>query len=190
MSRGAGAGVLVLVLLVHAALALTSLTTHSATYDEGVNVASGYTYIAKADFRLVPVHPPLVKVLCAWPLTLAGARADFSDPSWRLAEPWSFAHRFFYRWNDARRLLSLARLPVVVVTLLLIWAVFLWTRRLAGDASAACAALLCALHPDVVAHGQLATNDLPVAAAFFGAIAAFEWLTERSSPVSWLAQPA
>ena len=41
------------------------------------------------------------------------------------------------------------------------------------------ALLLCVLNPDVLAHGHLATNDLPVVLFVFLSVIAFERLVER-----------
>src|SRR5262249_40180120 len=59
----AGAGT-----LLYVGLAVASLRAHSATFDEGTHLPSGYTYLAFGDHRLNPEQPPLVKLLAAAPL--------------------------------------------------------------------------------------------------------------------------
>jgi hypothetical protein len=168
-------------LVVFVVLAVSSLRTRSATFDEGVYIASGYGHLAAGDYRLIPVHPPLAKLLAAAPLVATGARADFRDESWLEADPWDFAHRLLYRWNDADRILLLARLPVVALAALLGWGVFSWTRRHWGVAAASLAVWLFAFSPEVLAHGGLATSDLAVTFFVFCAVVAFERVTDHAT---------
>jgi 4-amino-4-deoxy-L-arabinose transferase-like glycosyltransferase len=185
------AALAVLALALFVVLAVSSLWTRSATFDEGVYIASGYGHLAAADHRLIPVHPPLAKLLAAAPLVMAGARADFRDDSWRDADPWDFAHRLLYRWNDADRVLLLARLPMVGLSALLGWSVFAWTRRHWGLAAGGLALLLFVFSPEVLAHGALATSDLAVTFFVFHAVVAFERLTDRATwPRVWAAGAA
>ena len=59
---------------VYAALAITSMLTKSAVYDETAHFPAGYTYLTLRDFRMNPEHPPLVKELAALPLLLLDVR--------------------------------------------------------------------------------------------------------------------
>jgi 4-amino-4-deoxy-L-arabinose transferase-like glycosyltransferase len=180
--RSAAQGLLPLAgLVVFVALAVTSLRTRAATFDEGVYISAGYSHLVTGDYRLLPIHPPLSKLLAAAPLVLAGARADFDDASWLEADSWDFAHRFLYRWNDADRILWLARLPIVGLAALLAGAVFAWTREHWGLAPALLALVLCVFSPEMLAHGALATSDLAVAFCVFVAVVAFEQLTGRAT---------
>ncbi len=165
-------------------LAATSMWGSSATFDEGVNISSGYTYLTRGDFRLVPVHPPLMKMISALPLVSWGAACDYDSTGWRAAEPWSFAHQFLYVWNDGDSVLRLARAPTAAFALVLGLAVALWSRRHGGSALVALA--LCLFNPEVLAHGQLATNDLPVACCIFVAVAGFERLVSTATWPRWL----
>jgi hypothetical protein len=167
--------------VVFTALALSSLRVRAATFDEGVYISAGYAHLATGDYRLLPIHPPLSKLAAAWPLVLAGARADFQDAAFREADPWDFAHRFLYRWNDADWMLGLARLPVVALTAAFAALLFAWTRAHWGLAAAALALLLFVFSPEMLAHGALATSDLPVALCLFLAVAAFERVTDRAT---------
>src|SRR6185295_239187 len=57
--------------------------------------------------------------------------------------------------------------------------VFLWARRLWGGPAGFLALVLCVLSPDVLAHGHLVTNDLPVVLFVFLSVIAFERLVDR-----------
>ena len=55
-------------LLLYGALAVSSMRTTSAVFDETAHLPAGYTYLTTRDFRLNPEHPPLAKELAALPL--------------------------------------------------------------------------------------------------------------------------
>jgi hypothetical protein len=167
-------------------LAVASLRTQSATFDEGAHLPAGYTYLTLGDHRLNPEQPPLVKLLAAAPLLALQPVLKTDDLAWATARQWEFGKRFLYRWNDGARLVFWGRLPIVGLGALLSVAVFLWTRFHFGFAAAALALLLCVLSPDVLAHGQLVTTDLGLALFFFLTVIAFERLLARATPLRLL----
>jgi hypothetical protein len=162
-------------------LAATSMRTKSATFDEAAHLPAGYTYLKLRDHRLNPEHPPLIKALAAVPLLMMDVQLKPDDEAWRLRRQWEFGRRFLYRWNDADRLLLRARLVIVALGALLGVAVFLRARRGWGLAAGGLALFLCALSPDVLAHGQIVTTDVGAALFMFLAVVAFERLVERAT---------
>src|SRR5207247_5795508 len=100
-------------LALYAALAVTSLRTWSATFDEGAHLPAGYTYLTQGDHRLNPEQPPLVKLLAGAALLPLRPAFKTDDTAWAAASQWELGRRFLYRWNDAGRLLFWGRLPVV-----------------------------------------------------------------------------
>ena len=187
--RGRWAAGLVLVagVALYVTLAVTSMRTKSATFDEAAHLPAGYTYLALRDHRLNPEHPPLIKVLAAAPLLLLDVQLRPDDEAWRLRRQWEFGRRFLYRWNDADRLLFWGRLPIVALGALLGAAVFFRARRDWGLPAAALALFLCALSPDVLAHGQIVTTDVGAALFMFLSVVAFERLVDRATPGRLLA---
>jgi hypothetical protein len=130
-----------------AALAGGAAWRQSVTIDEVTHIASGVSYLQRLDLRLNEEHPPLPKVLAALPLVLTGKRADYTHVSWKVSETffpaylgqWVFGDWFLQRWNDPTSTLALARLPMLLLTLVLGWVVFVQARQLGGDG----AGLLC-----------------------------------------------
>jgi hypothetical protein len=169
--------------VLYAALAITSMRGKSATFDEGAHLPAGYTYLTRGDHRLNPEHPPLLKGLAAVPLLLLPIQAGpVDDEAWVLRRQWEFGRRFLYRWNDGDRLLFWGRLPVVALGALLCVAVFLWTRHHWGRLAGALALVLCALSPEVLAHGQIVTTDLAVTLFLFLSVILFERVIVRVTP--------
>lgn len=175
------AGVL-LALGVYAALGAANLTGQSATFDEVIHLPPGYVSLTLRDHRMNPDHPPLVRRIAALPLLFLDVRLDATDHAWGTARPWEWGKRFLFRWNDARRLLFWGRASMIFLGCALGAAVFLWTRRLYGGAAAGFALFLFVLEPEMLAHGQIVTNDLGISLFLFLAVVAFEALTERVTP--------
>jgi len=163
--------------LVFVMLAWPALRENSATYDETTHVPAGFTYVTRADFRLNPEHPPLVKALFALPvlplspsISAETEQAFDAAPGDRNNAQWIFGYRFLYRDNQPEPLLLRARLVALLLTAGLVLIVFAWARELFGTGGALFAASLITLDPNFLAHGALATTDATSALFFCGAV--------------------
>lgn len=148
-------------------LALNSLALDSPTMDEQNHLARGLAFLRSGDPRLSLEHPPLVNSLSALPLlTLPDVHLPFDDVSWTKQEPpglywYFFADLLLWVYNhDVTRMVFLARLPIVFLTLGLGLVTFHSARELWGQKAALLALFLLLLEPNVLAHGRLATTDL------------------------------
>ena len=166
----------------YALLAVVSERHKSAVFDEVIHLPPGYAALKLGDHRMNPLHPPLARIIAAVPLLFMDVRVDPDDLAWRTSRPWEWGKRFLYRWNDGDRLLFWGRLPNVALAMVLCLSVFLWARRLWGGPAAWLALVLCVLSPEILAHGHLVTNDLPLALFVFLSVVAFERVTERVTP--------
>ncbi|WP_328615765.1 phospholipid carrier-dependent glycosyltransferase [Amycolatopsis sp. NBC_00355] len=172
----------VVALLAELAVAMfTTAVEQSPTIDEPVYVGTAVVYLQQHSLRYNPEHPPLGKLIIASGLVFADVHLDpaFAGDQSRLG--W----RVLYEsGNDPGRLMLLARLPVMVLTLLFGLVVFRFARDLAGPAGGVTALALYALSPDVIANGALATLDVPVA----GFVVTSVWLLWRARhrPVFYL----
>jgi len=161
---------------------LVFITESSQTSDEGAHLAAGYSYLTAGDFRLNPEHPPLIKELAALPLLALGL--DFPGGAlWDQAEEWNIG-RIFVHENRVRNdtILLLGRLPILLLSLVLGWAIYRWARRLFGAPGALLALSLWVLDPNVVAHSGLVTTDLGITLFIFLSVAAFWSWIDRPSP--------
>jgi 4-amino-4-deoxy-L-arabinose transferase-like glycosyltransferase len=164
------------------------MRTTSTTFDEIVMIAGGARGYETGDWSIAPEHPPLVQYLYGFPVYLSGpAYPDESNvpPEVRAtaAYRYRYAQRFFWlSGNDPERLAFLGRLPAVLCALAMVLVVFLFTRRIAGDSAALLAAALTAALPDVLAHGGVAYNDVPVALAMLGAVWGIDEALHRPAP--------
>lgn len=165
-------GILLACCALFLALSVLSLRGKSATFDEPFHLTAGYLHLRHGDFRYNAMHPPLAKMLAALPLLAMDLRLPPTAGS-------DLPHQFLYVLNDADRMLLWARIAVLPLALLLVGAVYWWTRRLAGRAGATLAVLLCVLEPNVLAHAQLANTDLGAAAFILVTVLAWSRVMER-----------
>ncbi|MFC9681964.1 phospholipid carrier-dependent glycosyltransferase [Streptomyces sp. NPDC056948] len=165
---------LVVALLSQMAFAMvTTAVRQTPTIDEPVYVGAAAEYTHEHRLRHNPEHPPLGKLLIGAGVTLADRHLDpsFTGDQGRLGR-----HLLYESGNDPWRLMLWARLPVIALTLLFGLVVFAFARELAGAAGALTALALYCFSPDVIAHGSLATLDVPAA----GFVLTSAWLLWRA----------
>jgi hypothetical protein len=161
----------VLLLALMALLSGGAARRESVTIDEVAHIGAGVSYLQTLDMRLNVEHPPLAKVVAALPLVLRGVHADYSHLSWsfsgkslnELLGEWVFGHWLIMRWNDPYSTVWWARVPMLMLTLLLGLAIYAFGSRL-GDAWGG---LLClcvyASMPAFLAFGPLVVTDVAIA---------------------------
>jgi len=143
----------------------------SATFDETAHIGAGVSYWQKLDLRLNEEHPPLAKMIAAIPLILLGTRADYSHISWTNSKKflphaflgeWVFGEWVLTRWNDPVRTLAWARLPMLLLTLVLGWVVFVYARKMGGDWGGLLCLSAYVSTPTFIVFGPLVLTDLAV----------------------------
>jgi hypothetical protein len=156
-------------------LEFRSARGETQTWDEGIHISAGYSYLAFSDYSWNVEHPPLVKIMSALPLMRMGLTAERSEKDGTRKGQVKYGIDFLYRnRRDADSILLAARTPNILLTLLFIFAIAWWVRRRYGPAAALCAAVLCAFDPNLIAHGRYVTTDFPVTVFFF--FAAVLWV--------------
>jgi len=143
----------------------------SATFDEVAHIGAGVSYVEKLDLRFNEEHPPLAKVIAAIPLVLVGTRVDYGHVSWTYSTKflphaflgqWVFGEWLLTRWNAPHRVLAWARLPMLLFTLGLGWAVFVYARTLGGDWGGLLSLAAYVSTPTFLAFGPLVHTDIAV----------------------------
>jgi len=137
----------------------------TATMDEAAHIPAGYSYVLQKDMRLNPEHPPLVKFLAGLSIKLLVKNINFPAdiPAWRdnPNDQWTFGFRFLYgSGNDAEKIIHAGRIPVIMLTLILGWLIFVWSRELIGADWALLPLGLYAFSPNFIGHGHLVTTDI------------------------------
>jgi hypothetical protein len=159
------AGVLITAFLLQLFLAGS---VKSPVFDEPPHIAAGLSYLETGKFVANLQHPPLLKELAALSLLAAGVRWPDSPEARALVAgnaglEWPIGNSIISA-NGPDRVMFWARLPFILLAALLGVLIYLWGRKLAGDAAALGALFLYVLDPTVVAHSFLVTTDAGFAA--------------------------
>ncbi len=154
--------------------ALLSAGQKSPTMDEQNHIARGYAYLRTRDLRLSREHPPLVNVISALPLLVIRPQLPTDHPSWESANWYAFADELLWHATDsdgqpieAQKIVNWARVPIVLLGLLLGMGVYAWAAELHGPVAGLLALGLYVFSPNILAHTRLATNDVGLACFAF-----------------------
>lgn len=160
----------VLLLLLMGILAGGSARRESITLDEVAHIGAGVSYLQKFDMRMNLEHPPLAKILAAIPLVVGGVHADYSNPSWvvsgrgwgvMLAE-WCWGHFVALQWNNPGPTVFWARVPMLLLTLVLGVFLYRYASQLGGGWGGLLCAAAFATTPAFLVFGPLVLTDVPI----------------------------
>src|SRR5687767_12869187 len=153
-------------LLVMAINLLSVIARKSITIDETLVIPSGYYYLASRKFYIEPDHPPLSKLLAGLPLIFLPLKtpelADLiGEPS---RDQTIFAANRFWTTNRQHfeSVFFWARVPMVILTLLLGALIFSFARQLFNVRAGVLAVALFTFEPTILAHGRI-LKDIHVA---------------------------
>src|SRR5438552_6345817 len=149
----------------------------SVAVDEVPHVGAGVSYLQKLDYRMNEEHPPLAKVLAAIPLVIRGVHADYSSPAWTFSGgffhqylgEWAFGHAVVTQWNDPYTTLRWARFPMLLLTLMLGWIIYVYGSRLGGEWGGLLSLVAYVTTPAFLTFGPLVLTDTAI--TFFSLLA-------------------
>jgi 4-amino-4-deoxy-L-arabinose transferase-like glycosyltransferase len=150
----------------------------SATWNEPYHILAGYSYWQNGDYGVNPEHPPLAKLVGAFPLLFMHLKTprvgrDESKPAANMQ-----GQALVYR-NNADAVLLRARLAEAVVGLVLVLLLFEAGYRMFGAGAAWIAAALAVFEPNLLAHSTLVTTDFAFACFYLAAIYALWRMTGK-----------
>jgi hypothetical protein len=170
-----------ILIAVHALLLVLSARSNSVTFDEYAHLPSGVAYW-KYGWRAFPLFnltPPLLRLVAATPVVIAGAEAPSFDKAMTSGprnRHWNYGE-VFLRANAPRyqHLFVIARIGLIPLSCLGLWIAWKLAGELHGPSAAIAAATLWAFEPDLLAHGSVVGTDMGTAVAIIAA----SWLWWR-----------
>jgi len=166
------------------AVAIFSMKGDSVTMDEVAHLPAGYSYLTQKDMRLNPEHPPLLKDLAALPvLFIKGINFPSEIKDWQedVNGQWGFGFHFLYgTGNPVDKMIFWARIPMILILILLGFYIFKWARELFGKKAALLALFLFSFSPTFLGHGRLVTTDVGAATGAF--IATYYFIQALKNP--------
>ena len=155
--------------------------TFSTTSDEIAHLTSGYVYWTLQDYRFQPENGNFPQRLAALPLLAMNLQPPpTTGAAWQSSDMWSLAHDFFYKQgNDPAVMLAAGRTMIALLSAVLCFVIFLWSRELFGWQAGLLSLGLAAFGPELLAHGGLATSDTAAALGFTLAVLAWWRLLHR-----------
>lgn len=160
------------------------LRANSTTFDELTHLEAGYRYWQCGEFANNPEHPPLVKLLAAFPLRhwkisgYPGPCGAQVIKSRQMDLPIAIA---IYQSPYGSEVLWKARSALILFPFLLLFGIFFAARGWFGDLAAAVAVLLFTFEPNLLSHGSLVTTDMAVTTFMFISVWAAIEFTRRPS---------
>ena len=152
--------------------AVAFIRASNQTYDEGVHLAAGYSYLKTGQYHLRTGHPPFSDMLAASPLLFfPGLKTFENSAAYRENDVYNYAAAFLYQNTvPAEKILNTARyFSYFVWTSLLFLFVFMFAREMADRAAACWAVAAAALTPAFISNNALITTDTPSSVLYLGA---------------------
>ncbi len=172
----AAAGILIALMAVRL---LVSLKSTGMVTDEFAHIPAAYVYVKQHRFEVNAAHPPLIKYLAGLPLLLLNPPLPNTDP---MVEGFAYDSEFLYGLGaQARTVVTLARIPMILIGCLLGLVLYRWTCRLFGPAGGLFSLLLFVFEPNVLAHSRFVLTDIGASLAYLAFwFSAWRWFKTPS----------
>lgn len=151
-------------------ISATSVLHKYLTMDESVYIVAGYSYLKTLDFRINWEHPIFMKALYGLPLLFLNPELPIEgNRNWEkcsnndVSAAYGFASDFYIKNKDNIRIIIFwPRIVAVLTATLLGIVVFLWAKDAFGPKAGILALVLYCFEPNIIAHGSIATLDIPM----------------------------
>lgn len=165
--------IVILIMAFFTTVSLLNAKNDSATFDEVAHIPAGYSYVTQHDMRLNPEHPPLLKDLVGLPLTFLNLNFNTNNQFWsgeglnRIWDDgqWEAGKYLLYgAGNNPGQILFWARLPIILISIILGLFLFKWGKEIAGTLGGLFVLTLYAFDPNILGHNHYVTTDIGIAA--------------------------
>ena len=162
----------VALLVFYVGMALSASWQKGMSFDEGLQIATGYNIWLRNDLRIEASNGDLVKRWATLPLLLSKpAFPPVSDPDWRAGRAYRMAFTFFFeQGNDPRDLLRQCRAMVLVFGVATGLLVFFWSRDLFGNRGGLISLTLFVSSSSMLVFGAMVSTEMTVCCALLGSV--------------------
>lgn len=137
--------------------------TDSLTADEKIHLPAGYLHTWEGNYSYNVEHPPLANDLSGLFIKLAHPQV----PQDIIVDQWQYGEGFIYATGqNTAGVIFWGRFPIIILTILLLYLVYLWASELWGFQGGLVSLLLAASCPNLLSHGHIATTDLILAFSY------------------------
>lgn len=163
---------------IHVLLLVQAAFLDSPTFDEVGHLPAGLSHWRFANFDAYRVNPPLVRMVAALPVLIAGPKMD-----WQASARGKFHRLEFALGADLIRentgnvpyYFWIARCACIPFSLVGAWVCYRWASDLYGSTAGLVALGLWGFSPNVLGYGHLITPDVGAAACGAAACYMFWW---------------
>lgn len=156
-------------LLAMAVLMVFAVSHDSATSDEPPHLLSGYVALRYGHDYIDIEHPLLAKMYAATPLLFQDIKINLSDPNYNIqrknlevGQMFTASRDFlYYGTNNPDSILFTSRIPMIILTAVFGFVVFLFTKKLFGDLAGIIAVFLYSTESVILSNGSLFNTDMP-----------------------------
>ena len=196
LSRAAETTLLAVMLSAFLGVSLLLLSQKGLFIDDSMHMPAGYSYLLTHDYRLNQEHPPLIKLLSGsglWPLH---PRFPFESPGWQKAatpeDPDDGMVQIEEAFFDANadqfeQIAWYGRLPMLIIPLLLLLAVWWLARLMFGPVAGLIAVFLVATEPNIIGNSIVVQNDVAATLALLLFVIALKMFLADAAPARTLA---
>ena len=168
--------------------AALSMWDKSTTWDEPFHLKAGIAQLQTGDSRLNADHPPLARLLAAFPTLFMSVDSITKKlpTEWEQADHSTITSKAYGDIDIENRLLGPARLMMLLFSILLGWLIYAWGSNLFGSRRALLPLALYAFCPPLLAAAPLVTTDMAVTTLIFSSFYTW-WLYLQKPSYSRLA---
>jgi hypothetical protein len=145
----------------------------SLLFDEPLYISSGITHWRTGDSRLINTGgvPPLPEIIMGIPSIFMNLNVPLDNPAWKNADPWAFGQYLVFEANkDPWAIIFFTRLPILILSILLGYLIYLFGSELFGRKAGLFALALYVFEPNIIAHSGVATVDICLSFFYFATI--------------------
>lgn len=171
-TRTRWAGLLAFALLAwYATAAWTAALEKGQSFDEGLQLATGYNLWINDDYRIEGGNGDLIKRWATLPYLISQPHfPGHDDPLWQQGAAYETAYRFFFEsGNRPESLLQQGRAMAALLGVATGWLVYGWARGLFGATGGLLALAVFSFSPNMLALGGVVSTDMSITLTMFAA---------------------